>query len=346
MNPEPLRLLTIDDDDHLRRSLRVYFEDSGMTVFEAATGSDGLAVFAAERPDLVLVDLMMPGMTGLTVIEQLAAASPETPAIVVSGTSELNDAVEAVHRGVWDFVTKPIISMAALEHTVRKCVDRARLMKENERYRLHLEDLVAQRTRELERTRLQIIQRLGRAAEYRDNETGMHVVRMSYCCRLLALKAGMNAADAEVLMAAAPMHDVGKIGIPDRILLKPGKLTPAEWEVMKTHTRIGADIIGEDPCEIMRMAAVVALTHHERWDGSGYPQGLRGEGIPLEARILAIADVFDALTSRRPYKEAWSFDRAQAEIRATAGSHFDPRLVDLFLELMPQIVAIRQQYQD
>lgn len=346
MNASPIRLLTIDDDDRMRRSLRAYFEDSGMTVFEANNGQDGLTVFAAEHPDVVLVDLIMPGMNGLAVIEQLATISPDTPAIVVSGTSELNDAVEAVHHGVWDFVTKPIISMAALEHTVQKCLDRAKLKKENELYRLHLEELVEQRTHEVERTRLQIIQRLGRAAEYRDNETGMHVIRMSLYSRLLALKAGMNHGDADTLLNAAPMHDVGKIGIPDHILLKPGKLTSEEWETMKTHSQIGADIIGEDRSEILRLAADIALTHHEKWDGSGYPHGLRGEDIPLDSRIVAIADVFDALTSKRPYKEPWPIDKALDLIRDGAGNHFDPILVPHFLEIVPEVLSIQQQYQD
>ena len=342
----PIRLLTIDDDDRLRRSLRIYFEDSGMTVFEAANGPDGLAAFAEHQPDVALVDLNMPGMNGLEVIAELARLSPETPAIVVSGTGDLNDAVEAVHRGVWDFVTKPIVSMGALENTVRQCVDRARLKKENERYRLHLEELVEIRTQEVERTRLQIIRRLGRAAEYRDNETGMHVIRMSHFSRLLALKAGMSERDAEILWQAAPMHDVGKIGIPDHILLKPGRFTPEEWATMQTHAQIGADIIGDDPSEIMQLAALVALTHHEKWDGSGYPKGLKGEEIPLQARIVAIADVFDALTSHRPYKEAWPQEKALALIEESAGSHFDPRLVPLFMETLPDVRAIQQQYSD
>jgi len=345
MEPET-RLLTIDDDERLRRSIRVYFEDSGMTVFEAADGRTGLTLFAEKRPDIVLVDLTMPGMHGLDVIKELAGMSPETPAIVVSGTADLSDAVEAVHRGVWDFVTKPIVSMMSLEHTVRQCLDRARLKKENELYRLHLEQLVARRTEEVRRTRLQIIQRLGRAAEYRDNETGMHVIRISHVSRLLALRAGLSDARAETLMNASPMHDVGKIGIPDQILLKPGKLLDDEWEIMMTHAQIGADIIGDDPSEIMHLAALIALNHHEKWDGSGYPNGLRGENIPIEARIVAIADVFDALTSRRPYKEAWPEERALDHIREGAGAHFDPQLVPLFMEIVPEIRAIRHRYHD
>lgn len=346
MSPDPTCLLTIDDDERLRRSLAAYFEDAGMTVYEAGDGESGLALFESVQPDIVLVDLNMPGMNGLEVVAELARRSPGTPAIVVSGTADLNDAVEAVHRGVWDFVTKPIVSFPALENTIKQCLERARLKEENEQYRLHLEELVMQRTRELERTRLQIIQRLGRAAEYRDNETGMHVIRMSHFSRLLALRAGMSESDAETLMLAAPMHDVGKIGIPDHILLKPGKLTPDEWAIMKTHAQIGAEIIGDDSSDIMRLAALVALTHHEKWDGSGYPHGLVGEAIPLEARIVAIADVFDALTSARPYKAAWSIDAALEYIRSNARTHFDPTLVALFLDIVPEILAVRERYLD
>ena len=341
-----LRLLTIDDDDRLRRSLRVYFEDSGMTVFEASDGTEGLAVFSREQPDVVLVDLNMPGMNGLEVIARLAALKPDIPAIVVSGTGDLNDVVEAVHHGVWDFVTKPIVSMAALEHTVRQCVDRARLKQENERYRLHLEDLVEARTREVERTRLQIIQRLGRAAEYRDNETGMHVIRMSHFAARLARQAGLGEAEANLLLQAAPMHDVGKIGIPDHILLKPGALDAGEWAIMQQHPQMGADIIGDDPSDVLRLAAEVALCHHEKWDGSGYPRGLRGEEIPRSARIVAIADVFDALSSARPYKTPWPLEKTLALIRDNAGSHFDPQRVADFLAIMPDILAIQAQYRD
>lgn len=345
-NPDTIRLLTIDDDDRLRRGIRVYFEDSGMTVYEASNGLDGLNLFDKTMPDVVLVDLNMPGMNGLEVVAQIAKRSPNTPTIVVSGTVDLQDAVEALHHGVWDFVTKPIVNMAALEHTVQKSLERSMLIKENELYRLHLENLVAQRTEELERTRLQIIQRLGRAAEYRDNETGMHVMRMSHFSRLLALKAGFPEAQAQVLLHAAPMHDVGKIGIPDRILLKSGKLLEDEWRIMMTHAEVGASIIGNDPSEIMQLAAIIALSHHEKWDGSGYPKGLHGNNIPIEARIVAIADVFDALTSHRPYKDAWPMEKALEHILKSSGSHFDPRLVPLFLDIAPELLDIQKRYHD
>jgi putative two-component system response regulator len=193
-------------------------------------------------------------------------------------------------------------------------------------------------------TRLQIIQRLGRAAEFKDNETGLHVIRMSHYSRLLALAAGCSARFADDLLNAAPMHDIGKIGIPDTILQKPGKLDEAEWKIMRSHAEIGARIIGDDRSSLLRMAATIALSHHERWDGTGYPHGLQGEVIPLEARIVAIADVFDALTSKRPYKHAWTVDEAFALIESEAGKHFDPARARCFLGLRPQLEAIRQQW--
>jgi putative two-component system response regulator len=199
---------------------------------------------------------------------------------------------------------------------------------------------------ELKDTQFQIIRRLARAAEYKDNETGMHVIRMSHYSHLLGEKAGLGPAQCEVLLHAAPMHDVGKIGIPDHILLKPGKLDADEWQVMMTHTTIGAEIIGDHDSDLLKMAKTVAITHHEKWNGTGYPNGLSGEDIPLVGRIVAIADVFDALTNERPYKEAWPVERAVTLLKEESGHHFDPHLVSQFLEIMPQIEQIKAQYVD
>ena len=194
------------------------------------------------------------------------------------------------------------------------------------------------------RDSLQIVQRLGLAAEYKDNETGLHVIRMSHYSRVLALAAGFSEAQAEELLNAAPMHDVGKIGIPDAVLRKPGKLDGEEWEVMKQHAQIGADIIGEHPSGLLRMAREIALNHHEKWDGSGYPRGISGAEIPVEARIIAIADVFDALTSERPYKKAWPVEEAMQLLREQSGRHFDPELVELFLGQLPAILEIKERW--
>lgn len=211
------------------------------------------------------------------------------------------------------------------------------------RVRIHL-SLV--RLDELRETRLQIVQRLGRAAEYKDNETGMHVIRMSHFAHRLALAAGCSPAWAEDLLNAAPMHDVGKIGIPDAILRKPGKLDAQEWEVMRRHPAMGAEIIGQHPGGLLQMAHAIALQHHEKWDGSGYPHGLAGEAISLEARLVAIADVFDALTAERPYKKAWPVADAVAHIQAQAGQHFDPALVLLLEPLLPELLEIRARWAD
>jgi putative two-component system response regulator len=195
------------------------------------------------------------------------------------------------------------------------------------------------RMEELRATRLEIVQRLGLAAEYKDNETGLHVIRMSHFARILGLAAGMTEHEADDLLHAAPMHDVGKIGVPDRVLLKPGRFSPEEREVMETHTTIGASILAGSSAPLLRLAEEIALTHHERWDGTGYPNGLAGEDIPLPGRIVAVCDVFDALLSRRPYKEPWPLAEAVKEIRDQRGKQFDPALVDAFLLLAPRLHA-------
>jgi putative two-component system response regulator len=202
------------------------------------------------------------------------------------------------------------------------------------------------RNLELEETRQEVIRQLGRAAEYRDNETGMHVLRMSRYVRLLALQAGLSEPEAEQLMMAAPMHDLGKIGIPDHILLKPGKLTEEEFAVIQSHCEIGYKIIGQQKSAVLNLGALIALSHHEKWSGRGYPRKLAGEAIPLAGRLTAVGDVFDALTSVRPYKKAWSVEDALALITRDAGDHFDPRLAALFVDMRPAIIAIMEQYQE
>ena len=238
--------------------------------------------------------------------------------------------------GAVDYIIKPISPAIVLARvrTHLALYDQTR----------ELERLVDLRTAELETTRLQIIRRLGRAAEFKDNETGNHVIRMSHYARLTAQAAGLGSAQVEVLFHAAPMHDVGKIGIPDNILLKPGKLDEVEWEVMRQHPAMGAKIIGQHSDELLQAASSVALTHHEKWDGSGYPQGLRGEEIPIFGRIVAIADVFDALTSVRPYKKAWTVEAALQMIDEGAGQHFDPGLIQPFKSALPDILKIKAQY--
>ena len=318
-------LLLVDDEPANLHVLRQILQQDYRLLF-ARDGQRALQLAREERPDLVLLDVMMPGMTGLDVCRQLKG-DPQTlpiPVIFVTALGDTEDESRGFEAGCVDYISKP----------VSPPVVRARV-------RTHL-SLV--RAEELRETRLQIVQRLGLAAEYKDNETGLHVIRMSHYCHILARAAGFSEAAAEELLNAAPMHDIGKIGIPDAILRKPGKLDAEEWAVMQQHARIGARIIGEHPSGLLRMARSIALCHHEKWDGSGYPQGLAGEAIPLEARIVAIADVFDALTSERPYKPAWSVEDALALIRREAGSHFDPQLVELFVGQLPAILEVKTRW--
>jgi putative two-component system response regulator len=319
------RLLLVDDEPTNLQVLRHVLQADYRLLF-ATDGERALQVAREQRPDLVLLDIMMPHMDGYAVCCALKAdaATASIPVIFITALDDSQDETAGFDVGGVDYLTKP----------VSPPVVRARV-------RTHL-SLV--RMEELRETRLQIVQRLGRAAEYKDNETGLHVIRMSHFAQLLALAAGCSPAWAEDLLNAAPMHDVGKIGIPDAVLRKPGPLDAAEWDTMRRHPEIGAEIMGEHPSGVLQLAREIALAHHEKWDGSGYPRGLAGEAIPLSARIVAIADVFDALTTRRPYKEPWPVQEAMNHIAAQAGKHFDPALVALFAPLLPQLLEIRARW--
>ncbi|MFZ5892013.1 MAG: HD domain-containing phosphohydrolase [Myxococcota bacterium] len=332
-------VLIVDDSpesiDVLRGALGDLFQ-----VKAAIRGRVALEIVASDAPDLVLLDVMMPDLDGYEVCRQLKA-NPDTasiPVIFVTTLSHVGSEARGIELGAIDYITKPYVASL-----VRA---RVRTHVALHRYQRSLEEQVRERTRELRETRLEIIRRLGRAAEYRDNETGMHVMRMSHISGLLGRRLGMNDAQAELLLQAAPMHDVGKIGIPDSILLKPGALTPDEWAIMKQHTSIGAQIIGDHPSELMQMARMVALRHHERWDGSGYPDGLAGTQIPLAARIVAIADAFDALLSRRPYKQPWTLGDTLALFRDQRARQFDPEGVDALLASVDECVAVRDRFKD
>ena len=321
------RLLLVDDEPTNLQVLRHILQADYRLLF-ATDGERALQVAREQRPDLVLLDIMMPHMDGYAVCCALKAdaATASIPVIFITALNDSQDETAGFDVGGVDYLTKP----------VSPPVVRARV-------RTHL-SLV--RMDELRETRLQIVQRLGRAAEYKDNETGMHVIRMSHFSKLLALAAGCSPAWAEDLLNAAPMHDVGKIGIPDAVLRKPGPLDADEWATMRRHPEIGAEIIGEYPSGVLQLAREIALAHHEKWDGSGYPRGLAGEAIPVSARIVAVADVFDALTTRRPYKEPWPVQEALDHIAAQAGKHFDPALVALFAPLVPQLLEIRARWSD
>ena len=318
-------LLLVDDEPTNLQILRAILQQDYRLLF-ARDGDKALTLALGEQPQLILLDVMMPGLTGLDVCRRLKAdpTTAASPVIFVTALADADDEAEGFAAGAVDYISKP----------VSPAIVRARV-------KTHL-SLV--RVDELRATRLQIIQRLGMAAEYKDNETGLHVIRMSHYSRILALAAGLGDVVADELLNAAPMHDIGKIGVPDAILQKKGKLDDDEWAVMREHAIIGARIIGDDGSSLLQMARTVAECHHEKWDGSGYPHGLAGEAIPLVARIVAIADVFDALTSVRPYKAAWPVDEAIAYLREQAGKHFDPTLVTLFCAQLPAILAIKERW--
>jgi len=289
----------------------------------------------------------MPHLDGFEVMEQLKALNdPLFPPVVILTAQHGQDfLLRALNSGARDFITKPFYCNELLAR-VRNMLDAQLMHRMLHDQKAVLDEMVQTRTAELRRTRLQVVQQLGRAAEYRDNETGNHILRMSHISALLAKSIGWNEADCELMLHASPMHDIGKIGIPDHILLKPDKLEPEEWEIMKSHAVIGANILEGDDSDLMKCAGEIALTHHEKWDGSGYPYGLSGEAIPLTGRIAALADVFDALTSARPYKKAWTLEAAVDLIKENRGIHFDPELVTVFLEQLPEILKIRDQFSE
>jgi len=293
-----------------------------------------------DRPDMILLDIMMPDLDGYAVCRHLKKL-PETaqiPIIFISAKSEIKDEEKGFALGCVDYISKPISPPIVLARVSAhlKLADQ----------QLHLMDLVNQTTKNLEKTRMEIIQSLGRAAEFKDNETGMHVVRMSWYSYHIAKQFTGNAAWSELLRNAAPMHDIGKIGIPDDVLLKPGKLNADEWASMQKHVEYGVEILGAHETELLALAVEVAQHHHEKWDGSGYPKGISGKDIPLGARIAAIADVFDALTSDRPYKKAWQVSDAVELIESESGKHFDPELVLHFKSCLPLILETKSLHCD
>ncbi|GAA4013662.1 two-component system response regulator [Actimicrobium antarcticum] len=339
-DPIPRTILIVDDTPE-NIDILVYVLAPFYRTKVALSGKKALKIIqAAAPPDLILLDIMMPGLDGYQVCETLKG-NPDTrtiPVIFVTAMGEVDDEKKGLELGAVDYITKPINPAIVLARvkTHLALYDQSR----------ELTQQVALRTAELVKTRQQIIRRLGRAAEFKDNETGNHVIRMSHYCRAIARAAGMGPESVDILFNAAPMHDVGKIGIPDNILLKTGKLDRDEWAIMRTHAEIGAKIIGTHSDDLLGTAHMLALCHHEKWDGSGYPRGLKGEEIPLMARIVALADVFDALMSERPYKQAWPVEAAIRHVEEQSGRHFDPALLPAFRAALPEMILVKEKFSD
>ena len=310
----------------------------------------GLEWCAAHDPDMVIVDYQMPQMDGIefTRLFRLQPGTTDTPMLMVTGTDDRALRHQALNMGISDFLTKPfdpvelkarVRNLLALRSSQRNLMQRAHMLADQAAKATKATLEIAERERET-------LLCLGRAAEHRDPETHEHIIRMSNYSRLIALRLGLSEDEADLLLLAAPLHDIGKLGTPDSILLKPGTLTPEEWTIMKQHTVIGERILSHGRSPVLKAGAQIAISHHEKFDGSGYPYGLRASAIPIFGRIVAVADVFDALTSERPYKKAWELDRSLALIREGSSRHFDPDCVDAFLAVLDEVLEIKAKHQD
>ncbi len=297
--------------------------------------------------DLLILDYMMPELDGIEFIKRFRAMpeNAETPILMVTANDQKDVRYAALEHGASDFLTKPLDriefltrakNMLKMQSSRKKLADRA----------AWLADEVRLATREIVLRERETVIRLSKAAEYRDPETGAHILRMAHYSHLIGKGMGLSEDEQELLLEAAPLHDIGKVGIPDGILLKPGKLTEAEFEIMRGHARIGYEVLKGSASKVLQSGSEIAYSHHEKFDGSGYPRGLNGEDIPLFSRIVAVADVFDALTSERPYKKMWPLERAADLIRSQSGMHFDPRCVEVFFASWDEVLKIRETFQD
>lgn len=341
--------LVIDDQSASRAILEQVVRgiDANVQVEAFESPIEALHWATVRVADLVLVDYQMPEMDGIEFVRRLRLLTEyqHVPVVMVTVNDDRKIRYSALDVGVTDFLNKPI--------DARECLARCRNLMTLRRQQLVLEDrrkllegMVHEATQDVRSREKETLFRLARAGEFRDSETGNHIVRMARYSRLIATAIGLKSDEAETIELAAPLHDIGKIGIPDHILLKPGRLTDDEAGEMRKHPLIGYEILKGSPSAYLRMGALVALGHHEKYDGSGYPHGLFGDHIPLAARMVAIGDVFDALTSMRPYKLAWPMEEAFAYLQAQRGSHLDPRLVDVFLEVRDEAVKIKEELRD
>jgi len=359
--PSSYTVLTIDDDKTNRRILASFLLLEGYNVLQAENGTTGLDILATQPVDVVLLDVMMPGIDGIEVCRRIreTPSLAHIPIIIVTALDDSEARVRGKRAGCDDFLLKPVDKTELIvrinnlltiklyhEHLKHhnELLDEELKRRNTERY-LALERLKNSEEK-LRNSRTEIINRLSRAAEFRDDETARHVQRMSHYCHLLADKTGLEKEHCNLLQMASPLHDVGKIGISDTILLKPGRLTNEEFETMKRHAEIGYRILYGSETDLLQMAGEIAWTHHEKYDGSGYPRGLKGEDIPIEGRIAAIADVFDALSTDRVYRPALSLEKTLDIMKEGREKHFDPSLLDLFLSSIDELMKIREVFAD
>ena len=312
-------------------------EGAGFCQIASATDSRvALEILAQNPPDLLLLDLMMPHPNGFALMQELRKIwgdDARVPILVLTADASRETCHRALSCGANDFLNKPI-DRTELLLRVQNLLENRLLFKELRESNRTLEERVQTRTRDLEIAQIEALEKLAQAAEFRDDDTGQHTKRVGELAAQIASRLGLENARVELILRAAPLHDIGKIAIPDAVLLKPGKLSPEEFALMKTHAQIGAQLLSHSNSPLMRCAEIIAHSHHERFDGTGYPGALSGKNIPLEGRIVAIADVFDALTNERPYKKAWPLPKAVEEIQRSAGTHFDPKVVSAFVSIV------------
>ena len=356
---ENRNILIVDDEEPIRRLLGYLLEPHGYKVALAGEAREARQRMESGSYALVLCDVNMPGESGMDLIRHILTQYPSTAVIMITGLDSPVLANAALDMGAFGYVIKPFEANEVLIN-VANALRRRKLEIENAMHRENLEEVVRTRTialqqalewlerseKELRLSREETIQRLAIAAEYRDSSTAQHIQRMSHYCELLARRYGLSPERCDLIRTASPMHDIGKIGTPDHVLLKPGKFTPEEFKVITQHTEIGYRILAGSDSELLKVAALIAWTHNERFDGTGYPRGLKGETLPLEGRITAIADNFDALTTQRVYKPAYDFDHAKELMLKERGKHFDPELLDIFFDSMEEITRIYDQFAD
>lgn len=326
-----MRILLVDDEESALVLVRGLLTRAGYSdVRTCESPFDAAARFVEEQPDLLVIDQHMPGKDGLSVLADLGTRLPEAfPVLMITGDSRTELRESALASGVKDFLTKPF-NPTEVRLRIRNLLETRHYQRELVKHNERLEAAVRRRTQELELSQLEMLVRLARAAEYRDDSTGEHTWRVAHMCGVLARELGMATPEVELLLRAARLHDVGKITIPDGILLKAGRLTDEEFSVVKGHARAGAALLSGSRSPMIRLAETIALTHHEWWDGRGYPQGLAGEAIPIESRVLAVADAFDALVNDHAHRKAKSPSEAAAEVRAGSGTQFDPTVIAAF----------------
>ncbi len=338
------KIIAIDDDEILLLLIKELFKNIGYPVITFSSPKEALSYIKDNGADIVLVDYLMPELNGIEVIKKIHQIDPTIICVMVTALGEAQEIkVEALKAGATEFLAKPFDHIE-FQVRIRNLIQIKKAHNILKDFNKRLIKEIRKATKIIWEREKETLMILGRVAEYKDTETGVHITRVAHYSKLIAKKLGFSKRKQDIIYHTSPLHDIGKMAIPDAILLKPGNLTDEEWELIKKHTIIGYEMLKDCQNPYLRIGALIALSHHERWDGTGYPQGLKGEKIPLYGRIVAIADVFDALTSERPYKKAWEFEKAMELIEKEKGKHFDPELAEIFISSEEEVREIFEKH--